>query len=218
MSMAEEEKDDKPFLSRWSERKRRVRAEEELPAEARDPESEPAAPDQGELEANRAAAEAIDLETLTDRSDYAPFLRRGVPAALKRAALRKLWRSNPVFAVLDGLNDHDLDYRWPGKDSEVVRTAWKVGRGFLTDEDQASATERAAEKPVGSPLVASIEAEAEEAKADPQEAVPEDKAEPREAAEADPPEEETAPESERAKVGLARRLDFAAFAKETRQR
>lgn len=216
--MAEGDKDDKPFLSRWSERKRQVRVEEERPAEARAAEDRPAQPRQEELEANRVAAEAIDIEALTDTSDYAPFFRPGVPTALKNAALQKLWRSNPVFAVLDGLDDHFLDFRWEQKGNEAVRTAWKVGRGFLKDADQASP--KSVEEPAPRPVTSPVAPEAGAAATDPRNAEPKDDGEPHLAAEPASSEPETSrkPEPEQAKVGLARRLDFAAFARETRER
>ncbi|MEE9194622.1 MAG: DUF3306 domain-containing protein, partial [Alphaproteobacteria bacterium] len=49
--------------------------------------------------------------TLDKDSDYSVFMKEGVPEQLKKLALRKLWRSDPVFAVLDGLNDYDEDFR-----------------------------------------------------------------------------------------------------------
>ena len=50
------------------------------------------------------------IETLEKDSDYTPFLAEGVPEALKKVALRKLWGSDPVLANLDGLNDYDEDF------------------------------------------------------------------------------------------------------------
>lgn len=61
----------------------------------------------------RAEAEAAGLpapEDLNADSDYTGFLAQGVPEALTKAALRKLWLSNPLFANLDGLNDYDEDF------------------------------------------------------------------------------------------------------------
>jgi hypothetical protein len=209
--MTERAKDDGPFLSRWSERKRAARKEEAATdtSTADERAARPAAEAQAQLDASRAAAEAIDLETLNDSSDFTPFLRPGVPLTLKQAALRKLWRSNPVFAVLDGLDDHFLDFRWPEKGSEVVKTAWKVGRGFLTDSDEPAVQDQA-------------QAETREEHAQAAEAAP-----PPDVAPAAPPakggvpgsdepqaREPQADEPEPLKVSLARRLDFEAFAKE----
>lgn len=52
-----------------------------------------------------------DIETLTYQSDFTVFLRDGVPDVLRRMALAKLWRTDPILANLDGLNDYDEDYR-----------------------------------------------------------------------------------------------------------
>jgi hypothetical protein len=211
--MTERAKDEKPFLSRWSERKQAARAEEAASPEPQPSDDERKPPDAAktpaELDADRAAAEAIDLETLTDKSDYAPFFRPGVPVALKNAALRKLWRSDPVFAVLDGLDGNFRDFRWPATGSEVVKTAWKVGGGFLAGDEEAAASEETAaiatEPPAGTrrqppapdaPATVSASQEAEGA------------AEPAHESERQPDNEE------RPKVGLAKRLDFAAFAGE----
>jgi hypothetical protein len=138
--MAERDDEAQPFLSRWSRRKREARADDaerqetgETAARSEQRDEAAAAAEAEALEANRAAAEAIDLGTLDEKSDYQPFFRPGVPAALKSAALQRLWRSNPVFANLDGLNDYDGDYTFPTSPAGLVRTAYKVGRGFLDD-------------------------------------------------------------------------------------
>ncbi len=52
-----------------------------------------------------------DVDTLTYKSDFTVFLRKGIPAVLQSAALAKLWRSDPVLANLDGLNDYEDDFR-----------------------------------------------------------------------------------------------------------
>ncbi|MDP6515708.1 MAG: DUF3306 domain-containing protein, partial [Alphaproteobacteria bacterium] len=70
------------------------------------------------------------VESLTADSDYTPFLRHGVPDELRRLALRKLWRTDPVLANLDGLNDYDEDFTG-GTLGAVVATAYKVGKGMI---------------------------------------------------------------------------------------
>lgn len=130
--------DDRPFLSRWSERKRHAEPDRErdLPdTDAGQPEGADAETVDEELAANQAAAEAIDIDSLDADSDYSPFFKDGVPTALKSAALRQLWRSSPVFANIDGLNDYDEDFTIPKTPMGAIRTAWKFGRGFVTDND-----------------------------------------------------------------------------------
>lgn len=86
-----------------------------------------------EMAENREAAEAIDLETLNYDSDFGPFMKKGVPDVLKNLAMRKLWTSNPILANVDGLNDYDENFADPALN--VFKSNWKVGRGFLTEED-----------------------------------------------------------------------------------
>lgn len=136
---------DRGFLSRWSQRKQAARQQgdadrehahrDEVPVEPVIGEPEDAAgqekPTRAEIaEANQAAAEAVDLETLGFDSDFSLFLKDGVSTQLKNAALRKLWRSNPVLACVDGLNDYDDDYRTVETFADGIRSSWQVGKGY----------------------------------------------------------------------------------------
>ena len=129
-----------PDLARsWRDRRARVaeaeRAEREAAElEAARPERE--AREAEAREANRRAAEAIDIETIDATSDVAAFLKDGVPAALRRRALRALWRADPVFANLDRLNDYDENFRDPSRTLETLQSAWQAGRGYLFPEDE----------------------------------------------------------------------------------
>lgn len=135
------------FLSRWSQRKQAARQQERTaggddlagmePAGAADADTTAQGdaalerPSQEETAAaNQAAAESVDLETLGFESDYSVFLKDGVSTQLKNAALRRLWRSNPVLACLDGLNDYDEDYRKVETFAHGVRSSWLVGKGY----------------------------------------------------------------------------------------
>ncbi|MCH7485945.1 MAG: DUF3306 domain-containing protein [Proteobacteria bacterium] len=57
-----------------------------------------------------AALDLPPIDSLGKDSDYTPFLADGVPEKLARAALRKMWRSDPVFGIRDGLDDYDEDF------------------------------------------------------------------------------------------------------------
>lgn len=141
--------DDAPFLSRWARRKQAVQAEEGLKNEAGPTAGDPAleeAPEAGgladvEQRSDRPltpeeVAELPDPDTLEPGSDFKAFLREGVPEELKRRALRRLWRSNPVFGLLDGLNDYDLDYTDAATVVANLHTVFKVGKGAVLPEDQ----------------------------------------------------------------------------------
>ena len=140
-------------FTRWSRRKRGLGADlpdtaaPEGPAAARPLAGAPAggagweeAPDGETLreEAPREETEAEflertglpDPEDLAPGADFSAYLRGAVPAALRRRAMRSLWRSDPVFACLDGLNDYDDDYTGGALKETLVQTAYEVGRGF----------------------------------------------------------------------------------------
>lgn len=131
---------DEGFIGRWSRRKRAAREPggDETPGteladgadsiavkakpqrlgvmntEASEPTiGELAAPDEPAADDAVAADPTADLtpiDRLDESSDYTGFMRDGVPAELKKAALRRLWRSNPIIAHLDGLDDYDEDF------------------------------------------------------------------------------------------------------------
>src|SRR3546814_11426370 len=58
-------------------------------------------------------------------------------------ALQRLWRLDPVFANLDGLLEYGEDYTDAATVAENLKTAYRVGRGFMTDEEVAEAGETA---------------------------------------------------------------------------
>lgn len=97
-------------------------------------------------EANDETAKLPPIETLSYDSDFKPYLASGVPEGLRREALRKLWRSDPVLANLDGLNDYDEDYSLVGKLPEVVGTLFQAGRGMVapSEESEGAVATRAA--------------------------------------------------------------------------
>ena len=94
-------------LARWSERK--------LGQDREEAEAAPSVPAATEApqEASVVPPEDLDLpdiDSLTADSDFSAFMAEGVPGELKNLALRKLWRSDPVYANLDGLNDYDPEH------------------------------------------------------------------------------------------------------------
>ena len=134
------------FIERCSRRKRtarRPRAEEgqadqtaQAPAAA-GPEVEPPAGPPSEAAGDpEVVARLPDLDSLDDASDFSVFLKEGVPDVIRRKALRKLWRVNPVLANLDGLNDYDEDYTVSEALVKGLKTVYEAGKGYL-DEDEA---------------------------------------------------------------------------------
>ncbi|MGH6944979.1 MAG: DUF3306 domain-containing protein [Geminicoccaceae bacterium] len=148
--MAEEE----GFVGRWSRLKHEARRRRPEPP-ARSEQGGPPEPSEGATSepagsrapAGVADAEAFDpaslpdIESLTYESDYTAFLEKGVPAEMRNRALRRLWRSDPVLANLDGLVEYGEDYSGIGTKPMIVRTAYRVGRGMIDRSLEADARE-----------------------------------------------------------------------------
>jgi hypothetical protein len=110
------------FLSRWSRRKAELQHEEATPPT----EPRPAVGAEPTLEASEALPEGGELtpeeiealprvEDLTPETDITVFLRKGVPEALKNAALRRMWTLDP--AIRDYRSealDYAYDWNVPG--------------------------------------------------------------------------------------------------------
>lgn len=128
-----------PFLSRWSRRKQAAKAQEPEAVPPPPPPEQPSAP----------APPPPDLppvESLGKESDYSAFLKDGVPRELKQAALQRLWQSDPALMAPEIMDLHMGDYATPA--GEVVRTAWRLGKGVLDAAELAAEqdAEQAAEQ------------------------------------------------------------------------
>jgi len=115
--------DENPF-TRWSRRKLGARAEETqaTPGE-KDAQGGPTIPvvadthtqpEPLEDEAADPAEPLPRLEDLTAESDLTAFLRKGVPLALKSAALRKMWSLDPGIRDYVGPSEYAWDFNQPG--------------------------------------------------------------------------------------------------------
>ncbi len=124
-------------LQRWS-RKKRGAAEPAEPAAPAAVEPEVSA-EERELAINESLPEQEvlakyglpDPDAIELGTDITGFMRKEIPELLRRRALRRLWRSNPVLAVLDGLNDYDGDFTGTTTGVNGVQTLYKVGQGFI---------------------------------------------------------------------------------------
>ena len=89
---------------------------------------------------NAATFEDVDFAALDHTSDYTRFMQPGVPDAVRQQALRRLWATDPVLALPDELNDYMGDYTDAAVavPSRLMKTAYKVGRGFLDDDEVAA--------------------------------------------------------------------------------
>lgn len=165
------------FLGRWSRVKRTAArsvpeaepvpepeagTDPELSPEAEAPPEEPAA----QLSEEELAA-LPRIEDLVPGSDIRPFLRPGVPRALKNAAMRRMWMLTP--AIRDH-NDPAVDYAWdwntpggvpgdgvapsPERAAEMLKSLMsprgKPAKADSADEDGAMPEHADSEAPAGS--------------------------------------------------------------------
>jgi len=158
----------------WSRRRAAVAAE----AEAEDR----AARDLALREEQAALAKKTDEEILEDLDlpdpeslgpgdDFRGFMSRTVPEHIRRRALRKLWRSNPVLACVDGLNDYDDDYLTGSVGQGVINTTYQVGKGMLAqilevDRDSDAAATPALAAEIEQDAVESVAAVADDAESE----------------------------------------------------
>lgn len=113
--MSIEEDRSEGFLTRWSRRKREIAAEEgkaDAAVAAPVPESAEASPP-AEPEEDFDLSLLPDIETLTAESDISLFLKKGVPEALKNAALRRMWSADAAIRDYIGPVDYQWDFNDP---------------------------------------------------------------------------------------------------------
>jgi hypothetical protein len=163
------------FLSRWSRRKRGAADEPERTPE---PEAVEPAPPPGSEACPLPGVPEIDLaslpsiEDLTVTSDLGPFLRPGVPAALRSAALRRMWSLDPAIRDYIGPVEYQWDFNTPGGlptgfAAELggnVKKLLAQAIGLPEEDDKP-----AAEVPIGQPPVVETAVPAQE----PEPALPE---------------------------------------------
>ena len=133
-----QEDDGKGFLSRWSQRKRAVEeaaSEPEVPQQA----ESSAAGDDDTIDPK----DLPDIDSLDAGSDYTVFLKKGVPPALKRKALNKLWQTDPAFRHICMLDDYNLDYTDAATVVPNLKTLYQVGRGMVLPDEEPEQTSSA---------------------------------------------------------------------------
>jgi Protein of unknown function (DUF3306) len=102
------DRDNEPFLSRWSRQKQQ---------QARQPEAKqkaPVAAKPGEPEPEFDLSKLTKVEDLTAESDITQFLQKGVPEALQKLALRKMWSLDPAIRDFVEVAENQWDFNMPG--------------------------------------------------------------------------------------------------------
>src|ERR1700754_4802344 len=106
---------DEEFLKRWSRRKQEAKAAAPAPptpaAEIKDEaiSSAPAAAPEPEIDLSNLPP----IDSITAATDITEFLRKGIPAELSRAALRRAWAADPAIRDFVGLAENAWDFNDP---------------------------------------------------------------------------------------------------------
>ena len=126
--------EDKGFLSRWSDRK--LSADQDEPAlasagvqQADEPSEEFEGKSDDEI---LTILELPDPETLKLGDTVEKFMDGRVPERLRARALRAFWKTNPVLANLDGLDEYWDDYTDAAMIIENMETLYQVGKGYAS--------------------------------------------------------------------------------------
>jgi hypothetical protein len=110
LSAADEPEKRDGFLARWSRRKRGEAAEPKPLSEPH--EIEPTS-EMVEVEEDFDLSLLPDIESITAESDVTLFFKKGVPEALKNAALRKIWTADPAIRDFVAPADFQWDFNAP---------------------------------------------------------------------------------------------------------
>lgn len=133
-----------PFLRRWS----RLKADSEArPDEVSVPEVVPGSGAAGQDENSQGPEDPAELppgdedmpplESLDENSDFSGFMSPRVSAALRKQALRKLFRS-PKFNVISELDDYIDDYRSYPALGDILTSDMKHAAARLLEKQLAA--------------------------------------------------------------------------------
>ena len=128
------------FLARWSARKSAV-VQGEAPDEQ--PDDLQAGDDAGPADEDAGLSDAALLEkydlpdpdTIDEEIGLDRFLNGDMPERLRQMALRRLWRLNPLFAVVDDMVEYGEDYTDAATVIEGMQTAYSAGKGYARQPD-----------------------------------------------------------------------------------
>ena len=155
--------EDKGFLSRWSDRK--LKNETDAPSAAKaDSNEETLGGDEFEGKSDDEILSILELpdpEKLKLGDTVEKFMDGRVPERIRARALRAFWKTNPVLANIDGLDEYCDDYTDAATVIENLQTIYEVGKGYaeqaldalesLADDDTSTDDE------LGSEIVAQVD-------------------------------------------------------------
>ena len=124
--------EDKGFLSRWSDRKLTAEQDESQSQDSNTGEVKESA-DEFEGKSDDEILMILELpdpETLKLGDTVEKFMGGRVPERLRARALRAFWKTNPVLANIDGLDEYCDDYTDAAMIIENMETIYQVGKGY----------------------------------------------------------------------------------------
>ena len=142
------ETEQKPFLSRWAQRKAGKQTEVDVLEDVAHTEQVDAT---GETEEEAALSdeelcaryELPEPEQCTESEQLDGFFDGQVPDRLRQLAMRRLWRLNPLFKFADEMVEYGEDFTDAATVIPNMQTAYKVGKGYmdklLAEQEQADA-------------------------------------------------------------------------------
>ena len=134
---------DENFLSRWSKKKSKQTQIENFNSKQIDPKSSSETENQSSLDEENDKLNDEELlkkynlpnpEKIKTEKSLDVFFKEGVPDRLRQIALRRVWRLNPIIRFADAeINDYHEDFTDAATVIEGMQTAYKVGKGYLSD-------------------------------------------------------------------------------------
>lgn len=150
--LADAKSDDRGFLSRWSARKTQIARGTPVSEDKFDEDSQVDATGGAEESDEEKALSDAELlekyelpnpEGINEESGLDQFFDGQTPERLKQLALRRLWRINPFFGIVDEMVEYGEDYTDAATVIDGMQTAYQAGKGYL---QKALSPEEAAEK------------------------------------------------------------------------
>ena len=128
------------FLSRWSARKTQI--SRAAAVTNNDPEVKieadvTQADDESDEEVALSDNELLNKYELPDPNDIDEeagldrFFDGKIPERLRQMALRRLWRVNPLFGIVDDMVEYGEDFTDAATVIEGMQTAYQAGKGYL---------------------------------------------------------------------------------------
>jgi hypothetical protein len=134
------ENGDPGFLSRWSARKAEIARAGAVRDEDTDEQNEANAAGTDKESGEEAVLsddellekyELPDPNDITEEAGLDRFFDGKIPERLRQMALRRLWRINPFFGVVDDMVEYGEDYTDAATVIDGMQTAYQAGKGYL---------------------------------------------------------------------------------------